>query len=82
MRTLILAAIFSLFTSSQTFAASFDGQQFVELNHGGYHDGYQGGRHGERYEHGRQGEHYDGDGCYEDGYGHRGEGRHRGGYRE
>jgi len=75
LRTLILAAIFSLVTSSQTFAVSFDGQQFVELNHGGYHDG-------ERYEHGRQGEHYDGDGCYEDGYGHRGEGRHHGGYRE
>ena len=78
MRTLILAAIFSLVTSGQTFAATFDSPQFVELNHGGYHDGYRDG------EHRRQGEHYDGDGCYEDGdgYGHRGEGRHRGGYRE
>ena len=76
MRTLILAAIFSLVTSGQ--AATFDGQQFVELNHGGYHDGYQGG------EHRRQGEHYDGDGCYDDGdgYGHRGEVRHRSDYRE
>ena len=65
MRILILAAIFSIVTSGQTFAASFDNQKFIELGRYSeefYDDDYY--DDGDHYDD----KHYDDDNYYDDDY--------------